>query len=434
MNQEAEIRLSQTLIVKNEEKNIASALSWGKNIVCEQIVVDTGSTDNTVRIAEEMGARVIYFEWIDDFSAAKNKALDSCIGDWIAILDADEYFVPGDTERIIEILKKAEKEGCAAVNTSLTSIDGNGGIISSTTQIRILKNISGLRYKRRIHEILTYDGPLKIYDATKELNIIHTGYAEEIIKEKRASGRNRRLLEKELEDNPNDPEILGYLGDEYTITNNDKAEEFYRRAIDNLPVKVEDWDTRSSDTFTKLIVILGLKNEEKEIDSICEKAEAVLPKNADFSYYTGVHYYNKKDYVKALEYFRKAFHKLGIYGEEGYSENLISNLSLAYAQYAFILMKNGDMKGAVTISSNVLKNNKKEYVALLALLGAFISEKTPLEPLVGFLGKLYDFDSSIDKLLLYRGATETDYLELKDFVFGKMNDIERTIAVDRMKG
>ena len=70
------VRLSQCMIVKNEEKNIERALSWGKDIMYEQIVVDTGSTDRTVDIAKQMGAKVYHFEWIDDFAAAKNYAID----------------------------------------------------------------------------------------------------------------------------------------------------------------------------------------------------------------------------------------------------------------------------------------------------------------------------------------------------------------------
>ena len=65
------MRLSQCMIVKNEECNIERALRWGKGVVWEQIVVDTGSTDRTVELAEKMGAKVFYFEWQDDFSAAK---------------------------------------------------------------------------------------------------------------------------------------------------------------------------------------------------------------------------------------------------------------------------------------------------------------------------------------------------------------------------
>ena len=97
------VRLSQCMIVKNEEKNIERALSWGKDIMYEQIVVDTGSTDRTVEIAKGMGAKVYHFEWIDDFAAAKNYAIEQAKGDWIAFLDADEYFPPEDAAKLMPI-------------------------------------------------------------------------------------------------------------------------------------------------------------------------------------------------------------------------------------------------------------------------------------------------------------------------------------------
>ena len=94
------IRLSQCMIVKDEEQNIQRALSWGKGIVCEQIVVDTGSTDRTVEIAEALGARVFHFSWNNDFSAAKNFAIEQAGGNWIAFLDADEYYSDEDAKKI----------------------------------------------------------------------------------------------------------------------------------------------------------------------------------------------------------------------------------------------------------------------------------------------------------------------------------------------
>ena len=103
-----EIRLSQCMIVKNEEKNIERALSWGKSFMWEQIVVDTGSTDRTVEIARRLGAKVYHFEWIDDFAAAKNYAVSQAQGDWIVFLDADEYFLEEDAKRLVPLLEKLE--------------------------------------------------------------------------------------------------------------------------------------------------------------------------------------------------------------------------------------------------------------------------------------------------------------------------------------
>ena len=101
--------MSQCMIVKNEEKNIEQALSWGKGIFFEQIVVDTGSTDRTVELAKKMGAIVYFFPWIDDFAAAKNFALEQAKGKWIAFLDADEYFLKRDRKKLKQNMELLDK-------------------------------------------------------------------------------------------------------------------------------------------------------------------------------------------------------------------------------------------------------------------------------------------------------------------------------------
>ena len=96
MKTKAENRISQCMIVKNEERNIERALSWGKAVIWEQIVVDTGSTDRTVELAKKMGAKVFFLEWPEDFAAAKNYAIDRAEGEWIVFLDADEHMTEKD--------------------------------------------------------------------------------------------------------------------------------------------------------------------------------------------------------------------------------------------------------------------------------------------------------------------------------------------------
>ena len=70
--------LSLCLIAKNESAMIRECLSSVASVVDQVIVVDTGSTDDTVAIAQSMGAEVHFFEWCDD--AAKNKQLGSAWG------------------------------------------------------------------------------------------------------------------------------------------------------------------------------------------------------------------------------------------------------------------------------------------------------------------------------------------------------------------
>jgi glycosyltransferase involved in cell wall biosynthesis len=89
------------MIVKNEEKYLKECLDSVKDIVGEIVIVDTGSTDNTQKIASEYGASLFQFEWINDFSAARNFALSKSKGEWILYLDADER-ITNESRKIIQ--------------------------------------------------------------------------------------------------------------------------------------------------------------------------------------------------------------------------------------------------------------------------------------------------------------------------------------------
>src|SRR5687767_12493572 len=94
--------LSVCLIVKNEERYLAQCLQSVRGLWDDLVIVDTGSTDRTVEIAESFGARVFHFTWCDDFSAARNFCLDQITTDWILSLDADETIAGRDHALIRE--------------------------------------------------------------------------------------------------------------------------------------------------------------------------------------------------------------------------------------------------------------------------------------------------------------------------------------------
>lgn len=93
--------LTVVLIAKNEEDVLAECLDSVKDLGGELVLVDTGSTDKTIEIAESYGARVEHFEWCDDFSAARNYAESKCKTDYIFWIDADEKLIAGH-----DIIKK----------------------------------------------------------------------------------------------------------------------------------------------------------------------------------------------------------------------------------------------------------------------------------------------------------------------------------------
>ena len=97
--------VSLCMIVKDEEENLARCLDSVRDFVDEIIIVDTGSTDRTIDIAERYGARVFYHPWEGSFSKARNYSLKYATCDWILILDADEELNNDDTSRLKEIAK-----------------------------------------------------------------------------------------------------------------------------------------------------------------------------------------------------------------------------------------------------------------------------------------------------------------------------------------
>jgi len=219
------IRLSQCMIVKNEEKNIDKALSWAKSIAFERIVIDTGSTDRTVELAEKMGAKVFHFEWINDFSAAKNFAIEQATGNWIAFLDADEYFSDVDAKKLLIFLKRIQsdphmKANYHALNCAIANIDEIGKTTATFDQERVFRNLPSVRYIGRVHERLDIDKANIV--EVDEIKIIHTGYSETALKETGKVARNVKLLRMDLAKDPNNLDIKAYLADSLQMSEDEE--------------------------------------------------------------------------------------------------------------------------------------------------------------------------------------------------------------------
>jgi tetratricopeptide (TPR) repeat protein len=105
--------VSLCMIVKNEEKHLARCLRSAKPVVDEIVVVDTGSTDETQKIAVVFGARVYAFPWVNDFSKARNFALSKAVGDWILVMDADEALSARDYINFRKVLEASRGQPVA---------------------------------------------------------------------------------------------------------------------------------------------------------------------------------------------------------------------------------------------------------------------------------------------------------------------------------
>src|SRR5206468_7897001 len=97
-------KVTLTLIVRDEETNLSNCLGSVRGVFDEIVVVDTGSVDRTKEIAQEYGARVFDFPWIEDFAAARNAALALATGDYAFWLDADDVLDPPERDKLRALL------------------------------------------------------------------------------------------------------------------------------------------------------------------------------------------------------------------------------------------------------------------------------------------------------------------------------------------
>ena len=131
-------------------------------------------------------------------------------------------------------------------------------------------------------------------DAVNELSIYHTGYGKAESTEKIKSGRNLRIIEKEIAEHPDDYRMLGYLGDEYfSMHDLEKAKATYQRSVDLMPFTEDFIDPiRTAMTFGKYLDILSVDADttDEVFFKIYDKALIRLPKEGDFDYFAGKYF------------------------------------------------------------------------------------------------------------------------------------------------
>lgn len=407
------MKISQAMIVKNEEKNIEKALSWGKGIVSEQIVVDTGSTDRTVEIAKSMGAKVYHFPWQDDFSLAKNFAISKCKYPWIAMLDADEYFLEEDAKKLKYFINLVDKDsdihGLATALVDLKNEDGEIRSINRT--IRIFRNRKDILYRRAIHEQLElFNGKdFTAADCSNELSVYHTGYIDLCDSQKTKSNRNLNIIENQLSQNPHDFEMRIYLANEYAVR------KLWIRALEEIRLFYKDipekYNTRidiiSKGICTHLIALSEMEKAGedseailREMEEVVEKGKKIIPDNADFSYLYGRALYSQyHKYDKAISALLDALDIANSDSETTLSAYFGSDIFSCYKMLADSCFQVGDTEGAVRYGTAVLQYHPNNLDTLLVLLCAFYKKEAEWEDVKKFLNKIYgDEITSIEEL------------------------------------
>ena len=299
------LKISACAIVRDEEANMPDWLACMKALADEVIVVDTGSRDRTVEIAREAGARIEHFPWQDDFAAAKNYALDCCNGEWVAMLDADEYFLPEDIPKVRELVRS--HHGDSSVLGFLfqrinIDKDNYGSYINSGPQIRVFRRLPELRYHGRIHENLVYEGKgnrqMVFFPGA---NLYHTGYSASLNRDKLL--RNLALLEKDEAEGMGDGKEFYFADCHYGLGNYEEAARYAERGIESgLTVAVGD-DARPYQIWIESLMLTHRPQEE--ILAAVQRAKKAHPESARFDFLLGFDAWERKDYLEADAAFRR---------------------------------------------------------------------------------------------------------------------------------
>jgi len=151
-------RLSVCLVVKDQLEALPVCLESLQGLKAEIIVVDTGSTDGSPARAQALGARVLSHTWQQDFAAARNQALQAATGDWILILNADEFLKPEAVHFLNQFLW-FPPPGLPRFCLQMIDSSPQGEVLAVRNRLRLFPRHTLFAYTGRIHEQLVYQGP-----------------------------------------------------------------------------------------------------------------------------------------------------------------------------------------------------------------------------------------------------------------------------------
>ena len=216
--------LSLAMIVRNEGRHLSRCLESVRRHVNEIVIVDTGSTDDTIAIAEREGARIFRHAWTEDFAAARNHALSHVTSQWVLVLDADESLAEGAGQAIRAFIEETQADcGMLRIHEATELEAKDADVLSGQRRSgdpmrvpRLFRNADGLAWKGRIHEEAVewlHRRGMKV--GFIDADLIHVGRVASVVQEKQKHARNLELLTAWATAEPRDYSAHGFLACEF---------------------------------------------------------------------------------------------------------------------------------------------------------------------------------------------------------------------------
>ncbi|NFM95600.1 glycosyltransferase, partial [Clostridium botulinum] len=307
------MKLSIAMMVKNESKYLDKCLSSLKPVLeavsSELIIVDTGSTDNTVEIAKKYTDKLYFHNWNNDFSDMRNITIDYCSGEWIFIIDGDE--VLQESQSIIDALTlKLDKEyNTLFIRVKSLHSEYDLNSYSTLTSPRIFKNDGSFKYEGKVHNQPVHKEPNLLLNS----EILHYGYVTndpELMERK--FKRTASILKSELEKKPNDIYYLYQLGKSYHLHKDlQQSIEQYEKAYKILDKK--KLKKNFGQLYMPFASAYSTNKQYKEAIKICKEGIKLFDGYLDLYYIVanslealgdlGEAFYYYKEFIKVYEDF-----------------------------------------------------------------------------------------------------------------------------------
>ncbi|WP_253263617.1 TPR domain-containing glycosyltransferase [Anoxybacillus sp. CHMUD] len=409
--------LSLCMIVKNEEKVLQRCLDSVYGVVDEIVIVDTGSTDSTKDIALKYTNKVYDFEWTNSFADARNFAQQQATGEWILVLDADEYVDQANLKEMIDILKQAD-ESVEAYDVAIYNFMGvYGERVLQHRHTRIYRNSPHLRYDRAIHEQLRRVDGEYVQASQGILTIYHTGYMHQAVTEKKKHDRNAPLLEHEMEVGESVAFDYFNLGNEYLSKG--EIEKALQSFIQAYQAKKDIRLSWVSYCLVQIILCLKYLQRFEDALQVITDAENLYSETADFPFLRGEIYYLQHRYDDAIEQLE--------YLLEHKSKYPHTIKTFEYVEYdphmllGHMYKHKGNLQKAMYHYSSALSFNRNSYEALYHVL-QLLARVHREEEIIEFIENKQLANNELSILLILRIASVLHLEKVVRWYAPKLND------------
>lgn len=290
------------LIAKDEEEQLPRLLASIEGAFDQVVLLDTGSTDKTVEVFEKWAEGekrrsdvafrwdVGHFEWIDDFAAARIAAEKLLDTDWFAWADCDDEIA--NASKLRELAAEADPSVSAFVFSYNYAQDPNGNCVCRLKRERLVRRGMG-HWAGRVHEAQSLDGigvdvPLEVCEW-----VHHPPQGMD------SSERNLRILTAWVEEEPENPRVLGYIGTEHMIrSQHAEAIPFFERYI----ALKTGWDEERAQIYRKLAVCLMAGGRHEEAIATAFQALRLVPSWPDSYLTLAEAHYHLGEFEKTIEW------------------------------------------------------------------------------------------------------------------------------------